>query len=107
MAVRSAVGIVCAALAAVGTAQAVPVDGFQRMSTGPMCDPGYGEVHLGLDVFGSFGSATEIDQDATFNPANDRPDVGARGTIFESMPFLCVSAGGDATGHYLETRRIG
>ena len=85
-----------------GLAHSAPVNGFHPFSTGAACDPDAGDVSLGLDVYGSFGSSTEINQDALFNPANDVPDRGARGTVYESMPFLCRTQGGDSDGEWLE-----
>ena len=99
----------CAATAgAAGVASAAPVDRFQRFETGPECNQDVtGHLEMGLDVFGGFGSATEIDQDADFNPANDEPDRGPRGTVFESMPFLCATQGGESAGSWLELGRAG
>ena len=102
------IGLVFLVLGWFGQAAAVPVNGFQRFSTGAACDRAVtGVVDLGLDVFGSFGSATAIAQDARFNPADDAPDRGARGTVFESMPFLCRRQAGATAGRWLETGRIG
>ena len=84
-----------------------PVDEFNAMSSGALCAPELGVVSLGLDAYGSFGSATSNGEDAEFNPAGDEPDAGARGTIFESMPFLCRTQGGASSGSYLEADRVG
>ncbi len=97
-----------AAACAVGAAQAAPVDVFHPFETGPECNEDLtGHLEMGLDVFGAFGSATEMDVDALFNPANDEPDIGARGTVFESMPFLCATQGDESEGTWLELGRAG
>ncbi len=89
--------------AAVSVAQAAPVDVFQRFETGPACDVAQtGRLSMALDVFGSFGSATNIGQDASYNPPDDDPDRGARGTVYESKPFLCRTNGGRSSGAWLE-----
>ena len=91
------------------SAWAVPVDGgFQPFETGPACNRARtGVLRMGLDVFGAFGSNTRIGQNAVYNPPNDDPDRGSRGTVFESMPFLCQTQGGASTGHWLEAGRVG
>lgn len=102
-------GRIAAAITAggLGVAHAAPVDRFQAFATDPACDVELGRVELGLDVFGAFGSATAVDVDALFDPAGDEPDVGARSTVFESMPFLCVTQEGESRGRWLELGRIG
>ncbi|MCA9545365.1 MAG: hypothetical protein KC613_13265, partial [Myxococcales bacterium] len=92
-----------AACLGAGAAHALPVDRFQGFQTGAACDVAQtGTLSMGLDVFGSFGSATDIRQDARYNPPDDQPDRGAAGTVYESMPFLCRSQGGRASGAWLE-----
>ncbi len=90
------------ALALAGaSADAAPINGVQSMQTEPACDPALGNVSLGVDAWGSFGSSTGQGVDAMYNPV-DAPDRGARGTVYESMPFLCRQQGGAATGNWLE-----
>ncbi len=100
---------VAALVFAAAPAGAAPVEGgFQRFETGPACNRAQtGVLQMGLDVFGGFGSNTRIGQNATFDPANDDPDRGARGTVFESMPFLCQTQAGASVGSWLEAGRIG
>ncbi len=101
-----ALGVLGLGMASV--AGAVPVQRFQRFETGPACNQEQtGHLEMALDVFGSYGSATGIDIDARFNPANDEPDRGPRGTVFESMPFLCATQAGASRGAWLEEERIG
>ena len=84
---------------------AAPIDGVQPMSTQAACDPNVGVVSLALDAWGSFGSQTARHVNALYNPV-DAPDAGPRRTVFESMPFLCQSQAGRATGHWLEEGRL-
>ncbi|MCK6570306.1 MYXO-CTERM sorting domain-containing protein [Myxococcota bacterium] len=95
-------------LAAVAPADvlAAPIDGTQSMQTQNGCDAALGAVRLGIDAYGAFGSATTQGQDALYNPV-DQPDRGERGTVYESMPFLCRSQGGQAAGDWLEEGRLG
>ena len=79
--------------------QAAPVNGSHAFETAAECNRAEtGHVEFGLDVYGSFGSAVSDGSDALFDPANDDPDRGARGTVYESMPFLCRSQGGATEG---------
>ena len=96
-----ALALTLAPLAAI----AQPVNGSHPFATAAACDDDLGSVSLRLDPYGSFGSAVEIQQDALFNPSNDAPDRGARGTVFESMPFLCRTVGGASSGTWLEASR--
>ena len=86
------------------SALAAPVASFQPMRTGAACDPSVGVVSLGVDRYGAFGSAVGIRQNATYNPV-DMPDEGPAGTVFESMSFLCRTAGGASSGAWLEGQR--
>ena len=76
-----------------------------RLETDPLCDPDLGRVRLGLDAFGSTGSAVSIfGGEADFDPADDLPDQGYVSTMFESMPFLCRTfASGASDGSWLES----
>ncbi len=88
-------------------AWAAPVDEMHRFSTGEECNvASTGAVQMALDPFGGFGSNADIGEDARFDPANDQPNVGARGTVYESMPFLCQTSGGVSRGTWLEAGRI-
>ncbi|MCB9551669.1 MAG: hypothetical protein H6705_07255 [Myxococcales bacterium] len=87
------------------TAAAQVVNGSHPFATGAACDRDLGTVSMRLDPYGAFGSAVEIAQDANFNPASDAPDRGARGTVYESMPFLCRTTGGATSGTWLEAGR--
>ena len=104
---RTVAALIVTMFVAFDASAQVPVDRVNRMSTTDACDPGLGTVQLGLDVFGAFGSATSAGEDAVFNPAGDEPDAGARGTVFESLPLLCRGQGGQTSGLYLETDRVG
>jgi MYXO-CTERM domain-containing protein len=97
-----------AALAALAAAPALaaPIDGVQSMRTENFCDPALGVVTVGVDAYGSFGSATGQGVDALYDPV-DAPDRGARGTVYESMPFLCRVQNGEAAGDWLEEARLG
>ena len=86
-------------------AGAVPINGFQPMRTGQGCNPNVGAVSVGVDAYGAFGSATANHQDALYDPI-DQPDRGPRGTVYESMPFLCKSQAGVATGNWMEQGRV-
>jgi MYXO-CTERM domain-containing protein len=89
-------------------AEAAPVDRFQRFETAPACDLAEtGTLSMALDVYGSFGSAADIQQDALYNPPNDQPDRGAAGTVYESKPFLCRTGGGRSSGEWLELGNVG
>ena len=80
-----------------------PISDSTIFSTGPTCDLDVtGTVSLGIDDLGSFGSSTRFGNAAPFNPADDLPDVGAKNTVYESMPFLCIKRGGVAGGAWLE-----
>ena len=83
--------------------QAAPVNGSHAFETAAECNRAEtGHVEFGLDVYGSFGSAVSDGSDALFDPANDDPDRGARGTVYESMPFLCRSQERRYGGTWLE-----
>ena len=76
-----------------------PIGDNTTFSTGPTCDTDVtGVVEIQVDGFGSFGSSTGYGNPAPFDPADDQPDVGAKNTVYESMPFLCVERAGDANG---------
>ena len=78
-----------------------------RLTTAADCNEEVtGTLEMALDPYGAFGSSVEIDEDARFDPANDEPNVGARGTVFESMPFLCQTQGEESRGTWLEAGRI-
>ncbi|MBU0551250.1 hypothetical protein KJ940_07120 [Myxococcota bacterium] len=83
----------------------------QRLETGPACNVHtVGVLSLLMDPLGSFGSATAVGEQARFNPVTDDPDRGFRGTVFESMPYLCVRRSGAADntyGTWLESERMG
>jgi MYXO-CTERM domain-containing protein len=85
-------------------AVAAPVEQAQEMATARSCDPGLGQVALSLDVYGAFGRDTAWGEDATYDPANDRPNVGPQATVFESMQFLCRDLNGEVDGRWLERR---
>ena len=78
-----------------------PVNGSTAFSTAASCDSSVGDISLELDVYGSYGSAAPTSSPANFDPAGDQPDVGAKKTVYESMPFLCVDQNGSATGRWL------
>ena len=90
------VGVMATTLISVGVASA------QRfpLRTQPWCDPELGVVEMNTDAYGAFGSSTG-GTNATFNPANDMPDEGAVGTVFEGMTFLCRETGNQATGSWM------
>ena len=86
---------------------AQPIDRYQTFQTGPACAQARtGSLSLGLDVYGSFGAGTGAGVDALYDPPADMPDQGAQGTVFQSMPFLCHTAGGESDGRWLEESRI-
>jgi hypothetical protein len=85
-----------------GSVFAAPVNGSHPFETAAECDDEMGSLSLSMDVYGSYGSAVSIRRDATFNPANDAPDRGAQGTVYESKPFLCRTQGRRSTGIWLE-----
>jgi hypothetical protein len=86
-------------------ARAAPVDGAWPMSTQANCQANLGRVALSVDPFGAFGSETGFATDAFYNP-QDNPDVGARGTVYESMAFLCATQAGLTGGDWLETNNL-
>jgi hypothetical protein len=88
-----------------GAAPAAPINGVQNMTTQAECDPNLGHLRLGLDAWGAFGSNVTRRVDALYDPV-DAPDRGPRGTVFESMPFLCQVQAGEATGQWLEEGRL-
>ena len=82
---------------------AAPVEDETTFTTGPTCDTDVtGLVSVTVDNLGSFGSSTRFGDEASFDPANDVPDVGSKDTVYESKPFLCVSRQGTTTGSWLE-----
>ena len=90
-----------------GAQAQVPIERFHTFETGPACvQARTGALSLGLDVYGSFGRGTGTGVDALFDPARDMPDQGAQGTVFQSMPFLCRTAGDETSGHWLEEGQI-
>jgi hypothetical protein len=101
----SPLGLAAATLTLPVAVMAAPIDGVQPMSTQMGCDPNVGVVSLGLDAWGAFGSATFRAVDGLYDPV-DAPDRGPRGTVFESMPFLCHVQAGAASGHWLEEERL-
>ena len=106
MSVRYALAAAALLIPALAGAQN-PVAGSHPFSTQAACDDELGTVSMRLDVLGSFGSSTSNGEDASFNPANDNPDRGARGTVYESQPFLCRTAGGASSGEWLEVGESG
>lgn len=90
-------------LLTLSTAQAAPVARSHTLTTSDNCDiEQTGRVSLELDVYGSFGSSTSWGGDAEFDAPGDQPDAGARGTVYESMPFLCRTQAGQTSGEWLE-----
>ena len=80
-----------------------PVIDSTSFETGFTCDMDVsGHLTLEVDVFGTYGSATQVNDEANFDPREDQPDVGAKKTVFESQPFLCVSRSNTTTGQWLE-----
>ncbi|MEE2756293.1 MAG: hypothetical protein VYA30_06515 [Myxococcota bacterium] len=83
---------------------AAPVNGQHSFETSEQCDvEETGRLQLSMDVYGSYGSAVTIEQDAIYDPARDMPDRGAQGTVYEAMPFLCRTQGGVSEGQWLES----
>ena len=70
------------------------------MSTEPGCNPELGDLSLTVDAYGSFGTSTFTHTDAMYDPP--APEWPRKGTVFESMPFLCETRGGRTSGVYLE-----
>ncbi|MCA9538993.1 MAG: thrombospondin type 3 repeat-containing protein, partial [Myxococcales bacterium] len=95
------------ALALPGIAAAQnPVVGNHPFATAAGCDPELGVVSLRVDPLGAFGSSSS-GTDASFNPANDVPDGGAQGTVYESMAFLCQGVDGAYGGNWLSVSDSG
>ncbi len=89
-------------LALCASAWAAPVEGSWPFQTGAECNEHTtGRVTGALDVYGGFGNGAGLDEDALFNPANDEPDRGPQGTVFQSQAFLCVSEGEESRGSWL------
>jgi MYXO-CTERM domain-containing protein len=81
---------------------AAPVNGNYTFRTGQQCNVREtGRVTLGMDAYGTFGSATAAGEDAEFNPGNDNPDAGEAGTVYNSSPFLCRTQAGRSNGQWL------
>lgn len=93
--------VVMISIIAVPSLSADPVSESTAFSTDPTCDPGLGNVSLELDVYGTYGSAAPTGSSANFDPAGDMPDVGAKSTVFESKPFLCIDRGNTQSGRWL------
>jgi hypothetical protein len=93
----------CLIFAACPFAHAEPVARSHSFASSADCDNDRtGQVELDVDVYGSYGSATSWGSNANFNPPGDDPDIGARGTVYESMPFLCRQQAGRSSGQWLE-----
>ena len=76
-----------------------------RLSTEPGCDPAWGSLTLTVDAYGSFGSQAEHATDAFYDPPGSR--WPRKGTVYESMPFLCLTRGEVTTGVWLRWRMPG
>ncbi|MBU1430599.1 thrombospondin type 3 repeat-containing protein, partial [Myxococcota bacterium] len=92
-----------ASLLLCGIAEADIVNNAAEFSTGPECDVAEtGQLSMGIDLFGAFGSSSSVRYNANFNPPNDNPDRGEKGTVYESKPFLCMQRAGSYAGTWLE-----
>ncbi len=81
-------------------------EGYAEFETGPGCNQAEtGFLTMGLDLFGSFGSSSATHQSAIFDPAGDEPDRGGKSTVYESMPFMCFTQGGEAKGRWFDNAR--
>ncbi|MCB9552427.1 MAG: hypothetical protein H6705_11190 [Myxococcales bacterium] len=100
-----ALGVICVTLPFAADAQ--PIDRYQSFETGAGCVRARtGSLSLGLDVYGSLGPGTGTGVSALYDPPADMPDQGAQNTVFQSMPFLCHTAGGRSGGRWLEETLI-
>ncbi len=106
-----AAGICCEAHAELR--QLTSDDDNWTFQTGDACDVTQtGKVRFKLNRFGSFGSVVSLGTDACFSPAvngsllyaNDlcADDTGGKGTIYESMPFLCYTKNNRSEGKWLK-----
>ena len=82
---------------------AAPAQGAFELSSQNGCPAELGQLRLTVDSYGSFGSSTDIAGDAFFDPPEPRWDEA--GTVYESMPFLCVTQAGQTRGSWLENGR--
>ena len=92
----------------IGALSAAPIGTSTVFETGLTCDTSeIGTVSIEVDHLGSFGSSTSFGDAAPFDPAGDIPDAGAKNTVYESMPFLCIGRGGSHSGEWLERSEAG
>ena len=102
------VQIVIISLICIGGGFAEPIGNNTTFETGPTCDTAQtGTVSVRVDHLGSFGTSTSYGNSAAFNPAGDVPDIGAKNTVYESMPFLCIGRNGEYSGEWLERGESG
>ncbi|MDY0063281.1 MAG: MopE-related protein [Myxococcota bacterium] len=105
MARRSVVLGTCCLLLALLAAPRAWAQGAFTLSTQAGCSPALGHLSLTVDAYGTFGTQANVAGDAFFDPPE--PEWERAGTVYQSMPFLCLTRDGSSAGTYLEAGRSG